>query len=311
MNIPKRFQYFFSIPPLWIIQIGRDELIFSQITKNDSYISNQERLYLEPYTTLPNKIANPSSLSKGLLLFCKQKKLSRLRGWFLLPKDCFPQPLLAHELFQFLISIKKTPIIPEIIGINPFDKPINLSPAELQAITSSTNSLFMFERYNKLHPAWWALSTVILFSITMLIFSQLYKQKTSSTPLTQQKKIIQAKKNLAMSQQSKKSTTPQHMPPSSIAESLATLTNIATIIPPSIVLNKLSEETIQGKNFLSRITTITGTTCNLSDLLEFVTQLEQATLKICTLSYIKELALKNLPINSTHITFYSFSLSIQ
>lgn len=310
MNIPNRFNYFFPMPPLWIIQIGRDELIFSQITKNGNHISNQERLFLEPYTVLPNKIANPSSLSKGLLLFCKQKKLSKLRGWFLLPKDCFPQPLLAHELFQFLVSIKQTPIIPEVVATNPLEIASNLSPAELKTITSSTNFLAMFEHYNRLHPAWWMLSTAALFLITTTTFSQLYKkQPTLAHPSLQ--KISQSKKDLAINHVSKKTPLAKNIHSNNIAQSLATLTNIATTIPTSIVLNKFTEEPLKGKIFSSTISVITGITCNLEDLLKFVTQLEQATLKNCTLSYIKEISLQNPPKKSCHIALYSFSLSIQ
>ncbi|MBM3887284.1 hypothetical protein FJ364_05125, partial [Candidatus Dependentiae bacterium] len=104
MKIPTRLHYLWSMPPLWIIQIGKDQLVFSQIIEKG--IGKQEQLYLDSHTILPHKIANPSALSKGLRHFFSQKKHTRLRAWFLLPQEFYTSPLLPHELFQFLISIK-------------------------------------------------------------------------------------------------------------------------------------------------------------------------------------------------------------
>lgn len=305
MNIPKRLYYFFSPPPLWIVQIGNDELIFSKVTQQG--IGDQERLYLEPNTVLPNKIANPSSLSRGIKLFCAQKKLIRFRAWFLLPKDYFPLPLLAHELFQFLVGIKNAPVIPEAVMTNPFDKLTTLNTTAIQVITNTPNHLTMFERYNKLHPGWWGVGLAILLTMTVIIFTKICTPISNFLEPSMPQNLLNTPKK--PTQPLKKSSSPKTAVPS-LAESSATLTNIATIIPPTIVLNTLTLEKNAKTRNSSINTVFTGTTCNLQDLLEFVTLLEQHTTKSCNLSYIKELsAPESAP--SSQFAFYHFSVSLE
>lgn len=309
MKQPDRLRYFFAPPPLWVIQIGRDKLIFSRIKKG--LIDEQEQLYLESNTLLLNKIANSSSLCHGLRLFCEQKKLSRIRAWFLLPKEFYPLPLLAHELFQFLISIKNAPVIPEVVKTNPFDVPTQLNANALQAISQAEDHLHLFNRYNKMHPGW-------LFG-SILIVSLGIGWITTWVSTDSSQRIIQPppipKIGSTPVALYKRRPSPQKQSWPTIEDSLTVLLDIAQNIPQSIVLEKIStkQPTTNVKNTKTTpITTIAGITYNLHDLLEFVTTLEQKVNRHCNLSYIKEQSLPKSFLKSEGQPFalYRFSLTI-
>ncbi len=302
MNIPARFHHFFSPPPLWIIQLGRDQIIFSRVTKQG--ITDQEQLYLAPYTVQPNKIANPSSLSHGLHLFCTQKKLSRIRAWFLLPREFFPHPLLPHELFQFLISIKNTPIIPEGVITNPLSIPAQLMQDALPSIIKADNYMTMFAHYNKLHPAWWIMGTAaITLSLGSISTSLMHTTKSNLVATPNQNHLDRATshKNVAAYQSS-----------SPIKDSAALLTTIASTIPPTVVLARLTTQTSMTES-IAPTTTLVGITSSLQDLTSFVTILETKLSRHCNLSHIKEHHLPpqdTPPSRSASLTIYNFSLTI-
>ena len=306
MNKIDRLHYFFSPPTLWIIQIAKDQLIFSQVIEHK--ITNQEHLYLAPYTILHTKIANPSSLCKGLQLFCTQKKLPRIRAWFLLPQEFFPQSLLPHELFQFLLSIKNAPVIPEKISTNHLAVPAQLTEQALPSILNAHNYMAMFTRHNTIHPGWSTLATttVVVACALATEFMIPYKAKHKDPAQT----AVQHEQKLAVPQ----APTSSHC--YAIKKSHILLTALANIIPPSIVLTRISTQALPHNNGkkASNTTLIVGITSNLQDLTHFVTGLEEALHQGCTLSYIKEdnqtkqqnmhKKLKKLPL------IYHFSLSI-
>lgn len=302
MNIPARFHHFFSPPPLWIIQLGKDQIIFSRVTKQG--ITDQEQLYLAPYTVQPNKIANPSSLSHGLHLFCTQKKLSRIRAWFLLPREFFPHPLLPHELFQFLISIKNTSIIPEGVITNPLNIPAQLMQDALPSIIKADNYLTMFAHYNQLHPAWWIMGTAaVTLSLGTISTSLMHTTKSNLIPTPDQNHHDRTTphKNTAANQSS-----------STIKDSATLLTTIASTIPPTVVLERLTTPTPTAAS-TTPITTLVGISSSLQDLTSFVTMLETKLNRHCNLSHIKEHHLPpqaTFPSNSESPTIYHFSLTI-
>ncbi len=306
MKLPARLHYFFSPPPLWIIQIGRDRLIFSRV-KND-VIGEQEQLYLETNTLLLNKIANPSSLCRGLRLFCKQKKLAAIRAWILLPKEFYPLPLLAHELFQFLVCTKDTPIIPQAVMTNPFE-PTQLSTNALHKLAQSDNYLSMFDRYSKIHPAW-LICGIAAISISAGFLTSRMTANTYQHTTKRQEPLREIKLSPTARLQTQIPTTKKSWP--TIDNSLTMLLNIAHNIPPSIVLEKISTKKATTRSKAPPITTAIGITYNLHDLLEFVTILEQEARQRCYLSYIKEQPMpKSSPdVEDSRFALYRFSLTI-
>jgi hypothetical protein len=305
MNISTRFHYFFSPPPLWIIQIGKDELIFSRVTKQG--ITEQEQLYLTPHTLMPNKIANPSSLIHGLNLFCTQKKLSSMRAWFLLPREFFPHPLLPHELFQFLISIKNTPIIPEGVITNPLLKQTQLMQEALPSIIKADNYMMMFTLYNKLHPGWWIIGTAVI-TLSLGFISSWLMHNPKSNLITPSNKNHHDK--------AKPDKNPPINESSGSIKNSALLTIIASIIPPTIILERLATVTgtMTSKQSTQSTTKLTGITSSLHDLTQFVTILEEKLSRRCNLSHIKEHHLQSQAAhfsNTTSPTIYDFSLTIE
>ena len=63
----------------------------------------------------------------------------------MLPQKIFTPPLLAHELFQLLISIKDTPLTPEAILINKQRQASIFEP------TTDIKSLVQGENYLTIH----------------------------------------------------------------------------------------------------------------------------------------------------------------
>ena len=303
MNIPARLHYFFSPPPLWIIQLGKDQLIFSRVTKQG--ITDQEQLYLDSYTILANKIANPSSLCHGLRSFCKQKKLSKIRAWFLLPREFFPDTLLPHELFQFLISIKNSPVIPEGVITNPFATTTQLMHNALPSIIKADNYMTMFAHYNQLHPGWWLLGSATT-ALSVCLASNIILQPQCKVPQNIEPNTRQTARALTPN---KISTNAQR---GTIADTTAILTTIAATIPPTIVLERLAAPSSTARQ-TSTATTIAGITSNLQDLTIFVTTLEQKLNRHCNLSHLKELPQKRIApaLQGKTFVIYHFALTIE
>jgi hypothetical protein len=299
MKIPDRLRYFFTPPPLWIIQLGGDELIFSHVTKRG--ITEQEQLFLTPQTVLLNKIANPSSLCRGLNLFCSQKKLPKIRAWFLLPKEFYPDQLLPHELFQFLVSIKKTSIIPIGVITNPLGTPTQLAQNIMPSINSANNYLTMFSYYNPLHPAWWVIGTLAAaLTITGIGISLNDRYQPINLP-----KITQRPTSTSIQLPQKATSTPARSPLHTTHQILSTA---AALISPTIVLDKLAAATpTQAQT--NRTITISGITTNISDLTNLVTNLNDTLGLSCNLSQIKELPTPPTS-NKSKITPYRFSIII-
>lgn len=296
-----RLRFFLTTPPLWIIQIGEDELLFSRLKKNK--ITIQEKLYLENKTLSLNKICNPSSLQNGLKLFLKEKKLTSIRAIFILPQKFYPLPLLPHELLQFLLSIKKTPLIVEGVKTYPLEQPTQLNQSLLLAINKSHNYLDTFNYYNKIHPGWWLLSLGLIMTSSIALVGYWPKKLP---PEAATKQLPQRRSAPSKIQNPTQTLSLKHT--SNI------LKLISSIIPPTVVLDKITtKQKNLGTSAKSQGMVISGVTCQLPNLLNFITQLERKTGKNCNLSSIKELSLdKNKqPEIKEKYALYRFSATIE
>lgn len=302
MSIYSSFHFLLEPPPLWIIQIGEDELIFSQV-REKNMLGDQDQLFIEPYTLLLNKVANPTSLSKGLQLFCEQKKLTKIRAWFLLPAKYYPLPLLAHELFQLLVSVKGAPIVVEAVYTSPLSLPSKLTSSIFSQLTAKENYLRMFNQYHDLHPGWLIALIVGVSIVTASTLSWIIVPSSPSHSLTA------LSHQIPLSYKKKRVASKRTPPLLTLTRTQELLTTLGEIIHPSIVLEKFLIKPISNKKTAPLPITLNGITAHLPDLLNFTIQLQQKIQQPCNLSSLQEI----LPTSSTTcagVSLYRFSLTI-
>lgn len=308
MKFNLNFKYFPRPHPLWVIQVGQEDLIASEVINESSFfMGTQDQIYIEKNTLLPNKIANPSSLQKGLALICTKRHLKKIRVIFTLPHTLFSTPLQINELFQFLISIKKNyNIVTEKILISPFDESKKLTSNCLKILMETQNQLTSLSNDNSTHPAWRLLLASILSGLfligTLLIVknqdnSIITKPSIKKTDYTQHQ-AYNRKKTPPEYQGNKKDILTYPL-------SIDFFKLISILIPPTIVLKKItSMNTTTPKTHPTAIF-IKGVTTNNQDLFFLIKNLNKI---LKTSFYLSNLKLITKPpqLPST----YEFSISL-